>query len=463
VGNNEKTVKKRRKRKAYRILIVLLLIGAAAFTLYRLSLKKKLQARIEAVRAAGYPVTGAELNDWYTIPDDVENAADIILDAISYYREPQDSELLPLLGKVELPARTEPLTEEAMNVIDQYLSDNQKTLGLLHEAATIEHSRYPIDFSDFLGIRFDYYPDIRNGVRLLNLEAISYAENDNPELAGRSITSAFGIARTFAKEPISVSQFFRSICQALTISTLERVINRIDFTNDQLAELDHVIADAQAPSAMSRAFTGQRCLYISNLNINDFLEPALFGRNTPVPLAELYIQLYKVSGLADRDKIIYLDLMGEYIKAAQLPIQERQKAFEAIDAKIKAKSNIHILLHTLLSGLSRYIIRDLENFARLRTAQIALAVQRYRLSKGKLPDSLEDLVPSYLKIIPTDPFDGKEMRYKKLDTGYVIYSIGENLSDDGGTEIPPTTKERREAPNWDVTFIVVLGTPYGKR
>jgi hypothetical protein len=74
-----------------------------------------------------------------------------------------------------------------------------------------------------------------------------------------------------------------------------------------------------------------------------------------------------------------------------------------------------------------------------------------------------DLVPNYLESVPIDPFDGKELRYKKLESGYVVYSIGENLSDDGGTEMPSTSIERQRIQNWDITFIIVLGIPRGER
>ena len=88
----------------------------------------------------------------------------------------------------------------------------------------------------------------------------------------------------------------------------------------------------------------------------------------------------------------------------------------------------------------------------MRTAQTALAIERYRLAVGSLPDALTDLVPAYLDAVPTDPFDGNEMRYKKLETGFVVYSIDEDLSDDDGKEKP--TRRTKESPTWDVTFIV---------
>jgi len=36
----------------------------------------------------------------------------------------------------------------------------------------------------------------------------------------------------------------------------------------------------------------------------------------------------------------------------------------------------------------------------------------------------------------------------------VVYSIGEDLSDDGGKEKQPRKTRGQKPPNWDVTFIV---------
>ena len=45
------------------------------------------------------------------------------------------------------------------------------------------------------------------------------------------------------------------------------------------------------------------------------------------------------------------------------------------------------------------------------------------------------------------------LKYKKLESGFVIYSIGEDLSDDGGREIPESSKQRSNS-TWDITFII---------
>ena len=94
--------------------------------------------------------------------------------------------------------------------------------------------------------------------------------------------------------------------------------------------------------------------------------------------------------------------------------------------------------------------------AGLRTARTGLAIQRYRFAAGALPGTLAELVPAYLDAVPKDPFDGNELRYNKRGAGFVVYSIGEDRSDDGGAEQLPQSKRPKgqPPPNWDVTFIV---------
>ncbi len=155
----------------------------------------------------------------------------------------------------------------------------------------------------------------------------------------------------------------------------------------------------------------------------------------------------------DIDAIIYLDLMDDYMEIYQLPLHKRQKAGYALKAKLESISRIHVLLHSTMPALWRVIEIEMRGVAQLRAARAGLAVQRYRLVAGTLPDTLAELVPPYIDAIPIDPFDGNELRYRKCGAGFVIYSIGEDLSDDEGVE-KPKYEERKSHPNWDVTFIV---------
>ena len=437
--------KKRSRLRASHVLIILLLICVGSFALFRLRMKSKLQARIDAIRAAGYPVTCAELDKWYTIPENVENAAHTIIDAFWCYSEWGETESLPLIGKAKLPVRTEPLPEEMEAAITQYIADNNEALTLLHKAAAIEHCRYPVDLNSGFEVQLNHFSKLRKCMMLLNIEAVWHAENDKPRQASHSVVSGFSLARSLAKEPVFISQLVRIACHGLAISALERAINRTVFTDEQLVKLDRCLIKAEDHSALARAYAGDRCPFLDALKKPESLKSAITGHNMPItPFLELYIAV----GLSDMDTMIYLDFIERYIEITKLPLHQRQKASDALEVRLGSISNIHVLLKNHTPALLRIVKIELRYIAGLRAARVGLAVERYRLAAGKLPESLHELVPAYIESVPKDPFDGNEMRYRKLETGFVVYSICEDLSDDGGKERTKGSK------NWDVTFIV---------
>ena len=65
----------------------------------------------------------------------------------------------------------------------------------------------------------------------------------------------------------------------------------------------------------------------------------------------------------------------------------------------------------------------------------ALALRAYKLEHNVYPTKLQELVPNYLKQVPADPFGGEALRYKRAGNSYVLWSIGPDGIDDGGTPI----------------------------
>jgi hypothetical protein len=129
----------------------------------------------------------------------------------------------------------------------------------------------------------------------------------------------------------------------------------------------------------------------------------------------------------------------------------------AAEIETRARKGFYIFSAMLLPSMSGVANRDAATRARLRTALASLALERWRLAHdGTLPERLDDLVPQFLPSVPADPFDGKPLRFKKLERGYCIYSVGPNRQDDGGKEMPPRsaklTREQRES--YDIVFTV---------
>ena len=93
----------------------------------------------------------------------------------------------------------------------------------------------------------------------------------------------------------------------------------------------------------------------------------------------------------------------------------------------------HAFTHSYVYGFEDYPLEQGEFAARIRTAELGLAVQLFRLDKGQLPEDMDELIETLMSEIPTDPFDGKLLRYRRWnDSGYAVYSIGPNGIDDSG-------------------------------
>jgi len=62
-----------------------------------------------------------------------------------------------------------------------------------------------------------------------------------------------------------------------------------------------------------------------------------------------------------------------------------------------------------------------------------VAILRYKNEKNEYPATLEELVTAgYIKEIPIDPFSGEPLVYKRTVDNFILYSVGENFTDDGG-------------------------------
>ncbi len=83
----------------------------------------------------------------------------------------------------------------------------------------------------------------------------------------------------------------------------------------------------------------------------------------------------------------------------------------------------------------------------INQAFLACALERHRAAKGGYPGTLAALVPEFAAKLPHDLFDGQPLRYRRTDDGkYLLYSIGWNSKDDGGT--PALDKNGKPSSEW---------------
>ena len=81
--------------------------------------------------------------------------------------------------------------------------------------------------------------------------------------------------------------------------------------------------------------------------------------------------------------------------------------------------------------LGRYARDAAHVDARHGLARLALAAASSRAATGVLPERLDELVPTYLSVVPTDPFSGAPLRSRRDGKTLILYSVGPDGRDDG--------------------------------
>lgn len=161
------------------------------------------------------------------------------------------------------------------------------------------------------------------------------------------------------------------------------------------------------------------------------------------------------SGWIQQNKTVIATLEGKIIEAMDFTntTVSPDKAVVASHATETALS--HVTPWNFLAAMCvPNFTKATETMARNQTwvdqAEIACALERFRLTNGKYPDKLAALVPQFIAKIPHDLIGGKDMNYSCKDgDNFKLYSIGWNEIDDGGITAHTTDgKEDRDFGDW---------------
>ena len=153
------------------------------------------------------------------------------------------------------------------------------------------------------------------------------------------------------------------------------------------------------------------------------------------------VQGYFVRPFVLTDSRLVCDALEDEIaagQAADLPTARGLRAASAADREISAHPKRHLLASLFMVGGTKGGVADFMGTAERRLAAVALACRLYRLDHdGHLPPALADLTPAYLPAVPLDPMTGHPFVYRRGGADPVVYSMGENGVDNGGVERDP--------------------------
>jgi hypothetical protein len=222
-------------------------------------------------------------------------------------------------------------------------------------------------------------------------------------------------------------------------------------SKEELTQLQAAVAEVDIPPSLTRAMQGERAFRYQTALTSDMQTiDSMAGRPSGVPLSGLTVH-GPLASLRPGDCATLLTLLTEIVEASKHPFPKATDEAAAADAHLqqfladdenRPVWDRYMLKQLLLPAATKAVQSAMESTAIQRIALATIAVERYRLKHGELPQRLSDLVTELLDAVPTDPADGQPLRYRGLEKGFVVYSVGADKQDDQGDAAPSSQKGR---------------------
>ena len=419
-------VRVRRGFRRVAVAIVVVLLPVAAWNLWDYIEARRLAGLVDEIKRRGEPVeVPAEKFGDFERPENAApyyDAAAAILDRRELYGSTGINSTLYHRPQDRVTAMTR---------VREWLQQNAEAERLLDIATDREFMGFRPGSRDSLS------SDRMSGLaRLAALRAAERADAGDGNSAARAMYVQLRVARTMQPEAwtsdfaaYSVERALQEIGPVLEANAGEQALDR----------LQQAIVAQDRDAGIEASALQLRAQLIASMwdHSRDWYGRPRVRFNADRPIDPL---IYHVSRpwFAHR-------LNGE-IKVMNRAVEQARKAwperlhFEGPDAPPRPPGRfLGIFSLDYPAGVLRYLnhhrARGLGRMlAYVRTSAPAIALMRYRAAHGgALPATLDALVPGYLPKVPVDPFSGHPVRFKALGDGFVVYSLGANETDEGGT------------------------------
>lgn len=447
---------------ARRVVLGCLCIPAALFVLSLLGgwlwyagemskARRDLAKELQFIRERGAPLTTVDLDGWYRVDPERE---DITVELLKLLVIADDATVQPLAiplpfvgqGAEPPPPGTEwPQLAEA----EAYLAHHQRLLDLL---ATLPNRRvtvrYPADFALGIHTPLPHVQQVRHAARALQLQWHVDLHRGRPEAAANRILETLALADTLRNEPVIVSQLVRSAVNYVAVKMLENTLKQADISDADLIRLQLALRQYDPQQAWGQALQGERASFYTASTL------PFSQLNNEAPTRKQMEDFAGRQPARPHDAALTLRLFRQVEVANDESMEKAIAAGQKIDLELKKiaaspmQRVIHLQTMLLMPALTAGAQGMAQNAATLNAADAALAAVRFRRVNQVWPQSLAQLVPEFLPQVPLDPFDGKPLRIVVTANELKVYSIGKDLTDDGGDLTEPQNKDRGFVATW---------------
>jgi hypothetical protein len=331
------------------------------------------------------------------------------------------------------------------------VAECEPAVRILRQAGDYPECKFAVKWSDPLDTNWSHHGAIRRCVELLAARAVLQARDGNMDAAADDTVLLLKLLRIIEAEP-DAGSFLSNVSRVrLATDSLQEAIRTRTVTEAQTSRLQRELGKIELDRGLRLALKEElvRSLYLFDKALKDPYWPrsqicCLTTGDYEGP-GWVELTLFATAELACRPVAYrngrafvshHLTLTGVIDKPYRM-IPPRDFEFAGVRSEIPI-SNI-IWFSPMPSGL--WASRDVA-LAQVGLARTALALKSIKNSTGAYPASLKGMQHS------SDPFSGKPFVYKRSDNGFILYSLGQNLKDDGGK-----TKSASSNPNaYDIVW-----------
>jgi hypothetical protein len=415
------------------------------------------------------------------VVDENQNAAPLYQKAINAYKEPPWIELeteryvprsggwwlkgqkIGLLRVIQDHDWIADLNENELAALQQWISANAQAVELIKQGSHKPHCWRDWQTPDNIvyQINFGQWTPVRNATRVVSWQAKLKADDGDVEGALQDILACYRIGKQLKGPRILIEQLVGMAIQAISARTSFLILSNkqveaalLERFQDQMQDLldqDTFIIDYQTLRLFELDFL-QRC-YTDDGKGSGRMIPGRFkaywqlvNRNKVDSEVLDYGRFLAMSlAIADRR-----EMRTEFERtyrtaedwALKTPWQLRQEDVDlemGLDEWSRLKQARYWPVATLMPAIARIAERSYRCKTEIQTLITTLAILRFRQIHGLYPDDLDQLLKTdLLKTLPMDPYSDKSLVYRRTEDSFMLYSVGENFTDDGGTRHGPS-------------------------
>ena len=341
------------------------------------------------------------------------------------------------------------------------LKDDEANLAELRAASRRPYSQYPIiyDLENPWGILIPHLPNIRFACLRLQLRACAELAAGQSESALEDVKLMLYLADSVKEEPFLISYLGRVASLNIAAQPIWEGLAGHRWSDSQLQELQtrlqqyNFLADLKRPLAAEQA---AGVLTVDLLARKKYRLGDLFAQGDPG--GGNLLNLIIPRGWYDQEQLNYcrlyhnqmdgtFDVANKKVSPKQVETHahelEREVAGGRLGKGLNAILHHRFIASMLLPALGKVSLKAAKAQTAADQAALACALERFRLANGQFPEKLDALAPRFIDRIPNDVISGQPLKYRRLDEGkFLLYSVGWNETDDGGTVVLTREKSR---------------------